>query len=359
MNKNITDLNKELNAMKHGGKMYLPVGEYSVDQPIVVDIPCIKIEGEVWNYPSDPNGVFESPYGTKLKMGNNHIPAFSIGEQVVLGGNVIKDIGIQGNITGMDTRGLFDYQNPTASAGLCFQGTRVDQAEFSKLSMCGLASAVCVTGNAEIDACTFEKMNTDGCCVGFYFSPRASYYAMFRNCVVADTPSYGFFVNGEGKCMHHLDISGLAFVRNGGAFPDDNPYPTAALCFYEVSNCSVRNCTFDRTGTFWYYLPDAKLNKDRQSSKQATPDLFIKGNSNRIDGNIFTNGTTDAIVIHGDNNIIMNNVLDRNIVIYGNNNILINNVFTKEDAGIMVSEQSSGNQFINIPDERIRRILEA
>lgn len=308
-----------------------------MEQPLIVDIPCIKIEGEVWNYPSDPNGVFESPYGTKLKLKKNGIPAVSVGEQMVLGGNVIKDLGIQGDIIGMDTRGLFDYQNPSASAGLYFGGTRVDQAEFSKLSMCGLAAAISVADNAEIDGCTFEKINTDGCCIGFYFSPRASYYPMFRHCIAADTPSYGFFVNGKGASMHHLDIYGCMFVRNGGAFPDNNPYPPAAVCFYKVSNCSIRDCTFDGTGTFWYYSPDAKKNSKRVASKQATPCIYIKGNGNRITGNLFTKCASHAIVIHGDNNIIMNNIMDGNIIIRGKKNQLINNVFTN-DAKVIMEE---------------------
>ena len=356
MNNNARELNRQLQDMTYGGKLMLPIGEYTIEEPIVVDTPCIKIEGDVWNYPSDPNGVFESPYGTKLKLYKNDIPAFSIGDQHVLGGNVIKDIGIQGNIVGMDTRGLFDYENPSASAGLCFAGTRVDQGEFSKLSMCGLASGICVTGNASIDGCTFKQLNTDGCCVGFYFSPQASYYPMFRNCIAADTPYYGFFVNGENRILHHLEISDTNFVRNGGAFPEDNPYPKAAVCFYKVSNCAVKNCTFDRAGTFWYFSPDATKNEERQSSKQPTPALYIKGNKNQIVGNSFSRCVSDAIVIHGDHNVIMNNIVDKNIVVRGSRNIFINNVFTRDDARIIISEHSYDNEFINISDDRIVKL---
>lgn len=347
------NINSEVEKSANGGKVYLPVGQYDIEEPIIVDTPCIKIEGEVWNYSSDPNGVFESKYGTKLRLQRNDIPAIFVSKENVLGGNVIKDIGIQGNIVGMDTRGAFDFSNPSASAGICFDGKRVDQAEVSKVSCCGLGSAICVTGTAEIDGCTFEKINTDGCCIGIYFAPGASFYPMFRNCICADNPWYGFFANGDGIEMHNLDINDFKFVRNGGAFLDEFPYPKAAVCFYKVSNCSVRNNTFDLTGTFWYYDDDATENCQRQPSVQPTPALWIDGNSNRIIGNTFSNSASDAIVVNGDNNIIMNNIVDKNIIINGNNNVVANNVFTNADAKIIVFENSKGTEFVNVPESRI------
>lgn len=348
-------LKAELAMLKKGGKLYLPVGTYDIDETILMDTPCIKMEGEVWNYSSDPNGVFESEYGTKLRMRNNDIPAIIMSKDHVLGGNIIKDIGIQGNIVGMDTRGLFRYDNPRASAGIYFDHQRIDQAEFSKISFCGLASAICASGNAEIDACTFEKLNTDGCCIGIYFAPNASYYTMFRNCIVADTPCYGFFVNGQGRNIHHLEIRDMKFVRNGGAFAKDDPYPKAAVCLYQVSDCSIRNCTFDCAGTFWYYAADAKHNDERQPYTQATPALWIEGNKNHIIGNTFSNCMADAIIIHGDDNIIMNNIIDRNVIIKGKRNIISGNIFTNKDAKILLDD-AEDTRFIQVEEERIQRI---
>ena len=85
----------------------MPTGQYDISTPVVIDVSCIKLEGEVWNYSCDPNGVFESDYGAKLRLMRNDIPAIFVGKENVLGGVVINDIGIQGNISGMDTRGLF------------------------------------------------------------------------------------------------------------------------------------------------------------------------------------------------------------------------------------------------------------
>lgn len=350
-----TELNLGLAKLTNGGRLYLPVGKYDIDEPIVIDTPCIKLEGEVWNYSSDPNGVFESKYGTKLRLTRKDIPAIFMSRENVLGGNIIKDIGIQGDIVGMDTRGMFNYENPAASAGICFDAKRVDQGEVSKISCCGLAAAVVATGTSEIDACTFEKINADGCCIGIYFAPRASYYAMFRHCIVADTPSYGFFVNGEKAYMHSLDISDMRFVRNGGAFPEDNPYPKAAFCFYKVSKCALRDNVFDAAGTFWYYESNAKSNNERQPSTNSIPALYVEGNKNRIIGNVFSNSSSDSIVIKGNSNIVMNNIVDNNIVIDGSGNIISNSIFTNENAKVILSAESKDNEFIGIPENRIIR----
>ena len=330
----INDINAAIAEYKKGGKVYLTTGEYCVSDTVLLDTPCLKIEGESWNYPSDPNGVFESEYGTKLRLAKSGIPAIRIGKENVIGGATVKDIGIQGNICGMDTRGMFDYESPASASGICFDAKRVDQCEFSKVSFTGLASAICVTGDAEIDGCTFEKLNTDGCCIGVYFAPRASYYARFRHVIAADTPEYGFLVNGEKAFMHNLDIDGAHFVRNGGGFRERVPFPKAAVCFYKVSKCAVRNCIFDAPGVFWYYEPDAVKNSERQPQKNAVPALVIEGNGNRIISNTFLNCSAEAIIINGDNNIVMNNICDGDIVVNGKNNTVLNNVFTKESAGI-------------------------
>ncbi len=292
-------------------------------------------------------------YGTKLKLKSNDIPAILVSKENVLGGNVIKDIGIQGNIVGMDTRGLFDFNNPAACSGVCFDSKRVDQAEISKISCCGLGSAICVTGTAEIDGCTFEKINTDGCCIGFYFAPGASYYPIFRNCIAADNPWYGFFVSGENGPVYNLDINDFKFVRNGGAFPENIRYPKAAVCLYKVNNCSVRNNTFDLAGTFWYFDEDATENTQKQPSTQPSSALWIEGNKNRIIGNTISRSASHSIVIKGDENILLNNIVDKDIIIDGNNNVVSGTVFTSPDAKVIVCKASKGTTFVSVPEDRI------
>ena len=191
MIRNSKDIQSALDKIKKkGGKVHLEAGSYAIDKTIIIDTPSSKLEGDVWAYNLDPNGVFETPYGTKLRLTGKDFPAVSVGVDNVPAGAMVCDIGIQGDIKGMDTRPLIDISNPSHSAGLYFGSQRVDQGEFSKISCCGLATAVCAADNAELDACTFERINMDGCGIGVYFAPRASYYAHFRQCVVAYNPSY-------------------------------------------------------------------------------------------------------------------------------------------------------------------------
>lgn len=73
----------------------------------------------------------------------------------------------------MDTRPLMTENGPAGGWGLKFAHTRMDQAEFSKLTFCGLGCALHFDENAEIDACNFERINVDGCAVGVWFAPGA------------------------------------------------------------------------------------------------------------------------------------------------------------------------------------------
>ena len=91
----------------------------------------------------------------------------------------------------------------------------MDQAEFSRLSFCGLQCGICACGGAEVDACLFERLNVDGCAIGAYFAPKAAYYVRFRQWVAADNPYYGLYVNGENRQNRRMEISGIQFIRSG------------------------------------------------------------------------------------------------------------------------------------------------
>lgn len=51
----------------------------------------------------------------------------------------------------------------------------------------------------------------------------------------------------------------------------------------------------------------------------------------------------------------MNNIVDKNIIINGSNNVVVNTVFTNTDAKIVVSENATGTEFVNISENRIER----
>ena len=240
----------------------------------------------------------------------------------------------------MDTRRIVDFDNIEAAAGLCFDSVRTDQCAFTTLSVCGLATAVVATGDSEIDACIFEQINADGCGMGFWFAPRASYYVRIRCCIIADNPYYGIYVDGKGAQMHNLEILDSHFVRNGGCFSDAVPYKPAAVFLDGVSRCAVTHCLFDDPGTFWYYDDSAKSNEERQPSHIKIPALRIVGNENRIRDNTFRNSSADSITLEGNGNVLMNNIADGNVRINGRGNTVLGLVFTKPAAKLILEGEA-------------------
>ena len=327
-----------LNSLsERGGRLELECGCYEIMEKIVLDTPSTCLSGGVWACNTDPNGVFESSFGTKIRMRGTDYPAFEIGRSCdPVSGSIIRDLGIQGDIRGMDTRGLVDFHMPEKAAGLCLSSVRTDQCAFTKIAFCGLANAVAATGDAEIDACIFEELNTDGCGNGLWFSPRASYYVRVRSCIFADNPYYGVYLGGADKHIHNLEILDCHFVRNGGAFVDGDGQLSAAVFFDRISNCAVTHCIFDAPGTFWYYHENAVQNSERQPVRRITPALRIVGDRNRIRDNTFLNSSGDSIWIRGDGNILIGNIADGDVYISGAGNTVSTLIFTKPDARLIL-----------------------
>lgn len=339
-----------------GGAVFLPVGEYRVEEPVLMDTPSTRIAGEVWAYNLDPNGVFETPFGTKLRLYGKDHPAISIGSRGLPAGCMVHDIGMQGDIVGMDTRGTFDLEHPYASVGLYFGGERVDQGDFHKISCCGLAAGVSAAENSEIDACDFRKINVDGCNVGFYFAPRASYYTRFHRCIVGDTPSYGFFANSPEMRIATLEICDTHFVRNCGA-NHVKGYPNAAVLLNGVRLTTFMNNKVDDAGSFWYFEPDATSNSDKTVYKTPAIGLYLVGKKNQIMNNVFTRSTAKAMVIKGDENAIVGNVVDNDVVIEGAGNIVNCLTFTKPQSRLILrGEAAHATSVIGVEEGRVVRL---
>lgn len=354
--KNGADITAALREKREkGGAVFLPVGEYTADSPILMDTPSLRVTGEVWAYNLDPNGVFESRYGTKIRLKGRDHAAFSIGSADIPAGSMISDIGIQGDIIGMDTRGMFDMARPYASAGLYFGGRRVDQGDFSKISCCGLAAGVSMAESAEVDACDFRKINVDGCCVGFYLSPRAVFYTHVNRCIIADNPSYGLFVDGMGKHIRNVDITDTHFVRNCGANHISGE-PNAAVYLKNVKACVFRDNLVDDPGTFWYYEPDAVSNRDKTVFKNPAVGLYLIGDGNRIFNNIFSNSKAESMMIEGDGNVLIGNIVDGNVVIEGRGNTVNGLVFTTPEARLILSGAAADSTVVlGVEESRIVR----
>lgn len=321
---------------ERGGKLELHNGRYNIERTIEVNTPCIRIEGDSWSYSSDPNGVFESKYGTKLRLMKD-IPALNVGIDHTVEGLLFQNFGVQGNIEGMDTRRLICEGTPSGGTGILYANTRMDQAEFSKLTFCGLGCGLKFTDNSEIDACNFERINVDGCAVGVWFAPRAAYYNQFRKFVFADNPYYGFYADGTGRNMHNLELLDNIFVRTGGAFSSECDMLPAAVYFNNINNSLIRDNLIDDPGTFWFFEKHADQNDMRKPSHRDTPALVVRGDGNRILNNVITNCSTTAIHIIGDGNILMNNIVDNDVIVEGQNNQIFGLAFTNPKARLIVN----------------------
>jgi hypothetical protein len=313
--------------------------------------------GEVWAYNLDPNGVFETRYGSKLKLLGKDNCAISVGSVGLPAGSMISDIGIQGQVVGMDTRGLFDIDRPYASAGVYFGGERVDQGDFSKISCCGLAAGLSMAGTSEIDACDFRKINVDGCCVGIYFAPRASYYVRFNRCIVADNPSYGFLGDATKACLHNMDITETHFVRNCGQNHVKN-MPQAAVLLKGFSKCTFRDNLVDDPGTFWYFEADATDNADKTVYTTPTVGLYLIGNENRLFNNTFTNSSRESMVIEGKGNVLIGNIADSDVVIEGEGNIVNGLVLTRPGARLVLKGAAADTtSVLGVEESRVVKLF--
>lgn len=352
-------LQTALNSLTHGGCLELSSSRYDLEKTIVIDSCSQALVGKVWCCNTDPNGVFESKAGTKLRLIGTDFPAIRMGDTCdPISGSKICELGIQGDISGMDTRPLVDFDHPEASAGICIDKVRCDQCHFTNLSFCGLATGIYSAGTAMTDACVFENINVDGCGNGFWISPRACVYTHIRSCVAADTPYYGVYVCGTGKRIHSLEILSTHFVRNGGAFTDDSKKIPAAVLLKDVDRCEVTHCLFDAPGTFWHYPDHAVKSSDRDAViKRKTVGLYVIGNSHRICNNSFYNSSDDSIRIEGNDNILISNVCDGNVRISGKGTFISTLVFTKPDARLILEGDAKDSTVIfGVEEHRIIKV---
>ena len=352
-------INTALHTMKHGGCLELESARYNIEDTVTIEECSQRILGKIWACNTDPNGVFESPNGTKLRLTRKDIPAIRVGDRTnPISGSKVAELGIQGDIVGMDTRVIVDFEHPEYSAGICIDKVRCDQCSFSDISFCGLANAVCASGSAMTDACVFERLNVDGCGNGFWISPAVSVYSHIRYCVAADTPYYGAYVDGTGKRMHNLEIMSTHFVRNGGAFTDADGQIPAAVLLKDVHKCDIYHNLFDAPGTFWHYPDDATDNGARDEVLQRkTVGLYIIGNEHRIRDNTFYNSSDDSIRIEGHGNILMNNICDGNVRIRGRASFINGLCFTKPESKLILEGDARDTTVIfGVEQHRIVRI---
>lgn len=228
-------------------------------------------------------------------MKGRSFPALSVGYIRVVGGTVIQNIGVQGDLDGMDTRTLYNPFCPSSASGLHFGGSRVDQGEFSKLSFCGLGVGICVDGNSD--------------------------------------------------------------VRNCGSMPQGNDETAAAVYIRNVTAATVRECMIDYAGIFWYLAPDATQTRQRDKYKERTVGIRIASDSYRILDNIINHSSDASISVKENQNILNGNIVDGDVVIEGLGNTVSNLIFSQENSKlILVGRAVESTNVLDVPEERILRM---
>lgn len=375
-----------VDGLPRGGKVYLKQGVYKIDSPIIIQNRSIHIDGDSWNYPNDPNGVYESNNGVKLFVKEN---SYGI-DLHSASGATLENIGFQGIKTTGATKGLFDFEHPTYNAGLASTYSRNDQMLISRISSCGLATGFSIIPTGDIDASIFEKLNADGCNIGFLFSPKATYYATIRDSILADCPAFGLCVTSKyqaGSYLRTLTIDGIVCVRNGGGFTQEQiakfgEKAIAGMYIGVVHESKIVNNQIDDSGTYWntsenstkgylYEYANSTEIKDKKNSVIYTKDytynchgLVIEGTNclvanNRVNGTkggyalcVYDNYNSikdnqlfgdKGILITGNNNHISGNHIKGSCDIQGNCNVLINNYFNSNNT---ITVGNGSNNFI-------------
>lgn len=376
-----------ISLLKQGGKVRIPSATFDVSNPIVINKKCIKIEGDSWNYPNDPNGVYESNEGSKLNVsaGNNGIQINGAS------GATISDIGFSGQFKDGQVKGTFNINNPIKDAGLVSLSGRNDQMLISRVSSQGMSAGFCIVPNGSIDACMFEHLNADGCNIAFFFSPKNNYYTTIKESIFSDCPAFGVCVKKNTMSGAYesqmLTVDGIVCVRNGGGFTPEQLEQfgedmAASMLIADVIQSRIINNQIDDCGSYWdttlystvgrliEYADSYDIIKD-DGTVYATKDyiydcnglvfkgvnsliannrvggcrggfaLKVLGNNNNIIGNIFRGSKGFSIV--GDGNKFNDNRVNGNSVVSGNNNVVSNITF---DSGSLTVVSGNNNKIV-------------
>ena len=184
---------------------------------------------------------------------------------------------------------------------------------------------------------------------------RASYYTRFHRCIVGDTPSYGFLAGKEGSPLSTLSIIETHFVRNcgGSHIPGEVP---AAVLIKDIRLSVFSGNLIDAPGTFWYFRPDAVSNSDKTVIKNPAVGLYLIGKKNKITNNVCEHSSRESMIIKGNENVLMGNIVDSDVVLEGVGNIVNGLTFTKPEARlILVGEAAESTSVLGVEEGRIVR----
>lgn len=206
-------------ATGRSGKVYAADNRYNISSPIDINQSNMSIEGSLWNYPNDPNGVAESPYGTKLVLMNSSAYVLGLIGSGILGGLTLEKFGLRSNtvrnttFSGSIYNPIFYPSAKYQDAAIVFGGCRVDQMEINKLGFNNFGVGIYFASDAQIDTCTIRKSNLDGQGIGI-FVESTCFFLTIKDNVISDCSGAGVVITGSS--ITNLRITGNTFVRNAG-----------------------------------------------------------------------------------------------------------------------------------------------
>ena len=85
--------------------------------------------------------------------------------------------------------------------------------------------------------------------------------------------------------------------------------------------------------------------------------MYLVGKKNQIMNNVITRSSAEAMVIKGDENAIVGNVVDNDVVIEGEGNIVNCLTFTKPEARLILKGAAAHSTVVlGVEEHRITRI---
>ena len=318
--------------LTHGGLIQIPTGKYRLDGALYIQNHGQKFKGSSWGYAGEPNGVFPVEYGSQLRFKNNETSCFII--NTVKNGLEFCDFAIQGNAIDSNTSGLLDFSKPYKHAGFFLQSGRTDQTYIHHVNCTGLACGLYANPEMNIDACTFDWINADGCNVGMFIKSNNMYYTAIKNCILSDCPAQGLIIDSSSG-INHIQLERIILVRNCGAMTSEQKtiYKPCGAYINGLNQSTLNGIEINDAGLWTEYFTNEDNTKTVHYEAEAVG-LYFNGNENSIINLKIKNSASHAMLLYGEHNKITNSVLwgSSRTKVFGSNNTFVNCQFDSNES---------------------------
>ncbi len=104
-------------------------------------------------------------------------------------------------------------------------------------------------------------------------------------------------------------------------------------------------------GVFWLFAPDASSNSAYETRVFPTVSLYVHGDENVLADNVISCSHAASVVMKGDRNALLNNIVDSDVIVDGSGNTISCLAFTTPEARLIL--RGEGNRVWGVPPERI------